>query len=94
MEKISIGKGFLQFHKNPKLCIISRQIYGKQEFRQVVVPIKVLQYANDFREEIQNGEKKRYDSFWMIYEEECNGCDYVCFQKEENGERIGVSYQF
>lgn len=89
MDKIKIGNIFLQFHKNKKLIIIHKPIYGDdQKTRRIIVPIKIVKFAKEFKTDFRNGERKHFDSFWIIFEDEFGGEDYICFQKEQNGARI------
>lgn len=93
MEKITVGTNYFQFHKNPKNAVIHRPIYNNpDQFRKILVPIKVLLYGFTSKEELQSGLNKRYDSFWEVSDSEYGGEEYCVFDKEVMGKRSAVSH--
>lgn len=96
MDKIQIGKNYLEFHKNKKLVTLLKPIYredssSNEKFRRINVPTRVLYFAMGVKEELESGQRKQYDGFWEVFEDEFAGEDYCCFQKTVNTKRSGVS---
>lgn len=104
MAKVNVGQNlFLQFLKNPKLVAVLKRSSGSTStsgentntsLRRIVVPIRILQFANEKKEELQDGITLAIDNFWEIAHSNYDESTYCCFVKNVNGKRSAVSILF